>query len=245
MPLPRTLRHATASIRLHRANPTINSSRTLLPLSPLSRTTPPHRRPHAHRTYTNGPNPTPGQSPFRVWPFILITLAGTASYALMVRSRSGTSLPPLHIPHPPNNPPSNTPPPPHRPPIPPTTNTSPGHRPSPPLPPHLPPTTTQTNLHPPQHLGNLRPGRPRRRQRHAMRTAGGGLRLHAPLSGRPAASGAGPTGQPVRGLDTGVYPGRADRADGGDGAVVGECDGRGAEGEKGGEGGEGEVFNRR
>ncbi|KAG0650951.1 Uridylate kinase [Hyphodiscus hymeniophilus] len=45
----------------------------------------------ARRTYAtgeSGPNPKPGQSPFKVWPFIAITLAGSGAYALMVNSRT-------------------------------------------------------------------------------------------------------------------------------------------------------------
>jgi hypothetical protein len=52
-----------------------------------------HRAP-ARRTYAtgeSGPNPKPGQNPFKVWPFIAITLAGSGAYALMVKSRAGTS----------------------------------------------------------------------------------------------------------------------------------------------------------
>jgi hypothetical protein len=46
------------------------------------------------RTYAtgSGPNPRPGQSPFKVWPFIAITLVGSGAYALMVRSREGKTL---------------------------------------------------------------------------------------------------------------------------------------------------------
>lgn len=38
----------------------------------------------------SGPRPTPGQSPFKIWPFVAITLMGTGSYILMVRSRDGS-----------------------------------------------------------------------------------------------------------------------------------------------------------
>ena len=47
----------------------------------------------ARRTYAtgeSGPNPRPGQNPFKVWPFIAITLAGSGAYVLMVKSRAGT-----------------------------------------------------------------------------------------------------------------------------------------------------------
>lgn len=38
----------------------------------------------------SGPNPKPGQNPFKVWPFVAITLLGTGSYILMARSRDGS-----------------------------------------------------------------------------------------------------------------------------------------------------------
>ncbi|KAL3423914.1 uridylate kinase [Phlyctema vagabunda] len=38
-------------------------------------------------TGEKGPRPVPGQSPFKVWPFIAIFLAGTGSYVLMVNQR--------------------------------------------------------------------------------------------------------------------------------------------------------------
>ena len=37
----------------------------------------------------SGPNPTPGQSPFKVWPFVLIFVAGSGSYVYMVKNRTG------------------------------------------------------------------------------------------------------------------------------------------------------------
>lgn len=46
----------------------------------------------ARRTYAtgeSGPNPTPGKSPFKIWPFVAITLGGSGLYALMVKSRAG------------------------------------------------------------------------------------------------------------------------------------------------------------
>ena len=61
--------------------------------SPLSRRfrAPIHKSP-ARRTYAtgeSGPNPKPGQNPFKIWPFIAITLAGSGAYVLMVKSRAG------------------------------------------------------------------------------------------------------------------------------------------------------------
>lgn len=47
----------------------------------------------ARRSYAtgeSGPNPRPGQSPFKIWPFIAITLVGSGAYVLMVKSRAGT-----------------------------------------------------------------------------------------------------------------------------------------------------------
>ena len=38
----------------------------------------------------SGPNPRPGQSPFKVWPFVAITLVGTGAYVLMAKSRDGS-----------------------------------------------------------------------------------------------------------------------------------------------------------
>lgn len=48
----------------------------------------------SQRTYAtgSGPKTKPGQSPFKVWPFVAITLAGTGAYVLMVRSRAGMSI---------------------------------------------------------------------------------------------------------------------------------------------------------
>ncbi|KAI1003775.1 hypothetical protein K3495_g4433 [Podosphaera aphanis] len=45
----------------------------------------------AYRSYGRGSNPTPGQSPFKVWPFIAVTLLGTGAYIMMVNSRVDTS----------------------------------------------------------------------------------------------------------------------------------------------------------
>ncbi|TQS39228.1 hypothetical protein Golomagni_00250 [Golovinomyces magnicellulatus] len=39
------------------------------------------------RSYGSGPNPNPGQNPFKLWPFALITLVGSGAYAFMVNSR--------------------------------------------------------------------------------------------------------------------------------------------------------------
>jgi hypothetical protein len=53
----------------------------------------PIRNSPARRSYAtgeSGPNPRPGQSPFKVWPFVAITVAGSGAYILMVRSRTGT-----------------------------------------------------------------------------------------------------------------------------------------------------------
>jgi len=55
--------------------------------TPSSRLRLPHRR-----AYATGPNPRPGQSPFKVWPFIAITLAGTGAYVLVVQNRAGMSI---------------------------------------------------------------------------------------------------------------------------------------------------------
>jgi hypothetical protein len=43
----------------------------------------------SYATGESGPNPRPGQSPFKVWPFIAIAVAGSGAYVLMVRSRLG------------------------------------------------------------------------------------------------------------------------------------------------------------
>lgn len=45
----------------------------------------------------SGPNPNPGQNPFKVWPFVAITLMGTGSYILMARSRDGSCMFPLSL----------------------------------------------------------------------------------------------------------------------------------------------------
>jgi hypothetical protein len=52
----------------------------------------PIRNAPARRSYAtgeSGPKPKPGQSPFKIWPFIAITLAGSGAYMLMVKSRNG------------------------------------------------------------------------------------------------------------------------------------------------------------
>ncbi len=41
-------------------------------------------------TGEKGPNPIPGKSPFKIWPFVAITLVGSGAYILMVNSRAGT-----------------------------------------------------------------------------------------------------------------------------------------------------------
>ncbi|TVY19112.1 Uridylate kinase [Lachnellula arida] len=56
----------------------------------------PIRQPAGRRAYATGPNPRPGQNPFKIWPFVAITLAGTGSYILMVRSRTDMAPPPPH-----------------------------------------------------------------------------------------------------------------------------------------------------
>jgi hypothetical protein len=43
----------------------------------------------SYATGESGPNPRPGQSPFKIWPFIAIAVAGSGAYVLMVRSRLG------------------------------------------------------------------------------------------------------------------------------------------------------------
>jgi len=43
----------------------------------------------SYATGESGPNPRPGQSPFKIWPFVAITVAGSGAYILMVRSRVG------------------------------------------------------------------------------------------------------------------------------------------------------------
>lgn len=52
----------------------------------------PFRTSIARRTYAtgeSGPNPTPGQSPFKIWPFLAITAVGSVAYVLMVQQRAG------------------------------------------------------------------------------------------------------------------------------------------------------------
>ena len=44
----------------------------------------------SYATGESGPNPRPGQNPFKIWPFVAITVAGSGAYILMVRSRTGT-----------------------------------------------------------------------------------------------------------------------------------------------------------
>ncbi|KAH8792712.1 adenylate kinase-domain-containing protein [Hyaloscypha finlandica] len=42
----------------------------------------------SYATGESGPNPRPGQNPFKIWPFVAITVAGSGAYILMVRSRT-------------------------------------------------------------------------------------------------------------------------------------------------------------
>jgi UMP-CMP kinase len=62
--------------------------------NPISRTfRAPVRNAPARRSYAtgeSGPKPKPGQSPFKIWPFFALTLAGSGAYMLMVKSRTGT-----------------------------------------------------------------------------------------------------------------------------------------------------------
>ncbi|TVY30423.1 Uridylate kinase [Lachnellula hyalina] len=53
----------------------------------------PIQKPAGRRAYATGPNPNPGQNPLKIWPFIAITLLGTGSYILMVRSRTDMAPP--------------------------------------------------------------------------------------------------------------------------------------------------------
>ncbi|KAG9241644.1 adenylate kinase-domain-containing protein [Calycina marina] len=52
---------------------------------------PPPKVPALRRTYAStgesGPNPNPGQNPFKIWPFVAIFAAGTGAYVLMVNQR--------------------------------------------------------------------------------------------------------------------------------------------------------------
>ena len=83
-PLPRILSRRLCQL----SSPTVRVSPSL-PRSFQSQ----FRNSAARRGYAtgeSGPNPRPGQSPFKIWPFIAITLAGSGAYALMVRSRVGT-----------------------------------------------------------------------------------------------------------------------------------------------------------
>ncbi|CAG8982907.1 hypothetical protein HYALB_00002924 [Hymenoscyphus albidus] len=57
------------------------------PISPIFRNL---RAPATRRGYASGekgPNPIPGQSPLKIWPYVAITLMGSGAYALMVNSR--------------------------------------------------------------------------------------------------------------------------------------------------------------
>lgn len=63
------------------SNPVSRTFRASIRNSPAQR---------SYATGESGPNPKPGQSPFKVWPFVAITVAGSAAYMLMVKSRTGT-----------------------------------------------------------------------------------------------------------------------------------------------------------
>jgi len=53
----------------------------------------------SYATGESGPNPRPGQSPFKIWPFIAIAVAGSGAYVLMVRSRLGMGQSLFSIPY--------------------------------------------------------------------------------------------------------------------------------------------------
>lgn len=81
MPLHLTIRSPRAALRQQSyINAVLTQSRARTPI---------FQAPALNRTYGSGPNPNPGRSPLKVWPFIAITLLGTGSYTLMVRSRAG------------------------------------------------------------------------------------------------------------------------------------------------------------
>jgi hypothetical protein len=61
------------------------------PVSKVASKTPFYGR-RGYATGESGPNPRPGQSTIRVWPFVAITLAGTGAYIMMVKSRAGMSI---------------------------------------------------------------------------------------------------------------------------------------------------------
>jgi hypothetical protein len=82
-PIPRLLSRRLcqpSSFLLKHQSPIPRTFRPQLPKSPARRT---------YATGESGPNPKPGQNPFKIWPFIAITLAGSGAYVLMVRSRAG------------------------------------------------------------------------------------------------------------------------------------------------------------
>ena len=83
-------------MRLQRRD--LQASRTgvhLLNYYPSPRAFPTSPNPiHVCTRSASGPNPTPGRSPFKVWPFVAIALLGSYSYTLMVKSRIGQSQKP-------------------------------------------------------------------------------------------------------------------------------------------------------
>lgn len=89
LPLSHTLSPITMSRPMCRLfTQRVGAAARLSPVRPL------FRAPAARRFASgeSGPNPKPGQSPFKVWPFVAITLLGTGSYILMARSRDGSCM---------------------------------------------------------------------------------------------------------------------------------------------------------
>ncbi|KAI9832378.1 MAG: bifunctional uridylate/adenylate kinase [Sarea resinae] len=89
MSLPQSpLRLFRASRKLLAAIP--QQSRAALRSTPTASSSPfqRHAQHSFRRAYATGPNPTPGQSPLKVWPFVAITLAGGGAYVLLVNSRA-------------------------------------------------------------------------------------------------------------------------------------------------------------
>ncbi|KAI9674487.1 MAG: hypothetical protein M1817_001825 [Caeruleum heppii] len=69
-----------------------------------------HRRSASSSSGISGPNPKPGENPFKVWPFVAIFAAGSGTYVYMVKSRLA-NMPPPPIPQNPTPPqPTFTPP---------------------------------------------------------------------------------------------------------------------------------------
>ncbi|SLM38881.1 uridylate kinase [Lasallia pustulata] len=88
MPLHRTVRSSQAALRNQfNAKSRLTHPRARDSIFQLS--TP-------RRTYGSGPNPTPGRSPLKVWPFIAITLVGTGSYTLMKSPMPAIAPPKSH-----------------------------------------------------------------------------------------------------------------------------------------------------